>query len=468
MFISTLRAAALVGTLLSPFAMAVEVQESNQFLIELSSGDTSKLAVVVSRAGGSLKHVMPDLGYATAVSENPNFRKNLKSNKSIRNITRDLIVQWTPKIEESNFGELDMNIESLGHLIDPTDAAWGSCQWHNDQVDVQTAWAKGEYGSPSAKVAVLDTGTDPFHQDLVGQIDLANSTSMITEGDETCDFVSELYYGVKDSETYYDFGFHGSFVSGQIAAHGLVTAGIAPDTQIVGVKVLNCFGSGSFGDIIAGIVYAANLEDVSVINMSLGAYFAKNLKGAGPLVAAMNRAVNYASRKGKLVVSAAGNDFADLQHDGNMTSVPAESGNGIATWAGDIDGGLASYSNHGTNAATLGAGGGSGDINSSQIPLAGCPLPPSSQHGIVSVCATTSLFYGCGTGTFYLFGGSGTSFSAPVVSGVAALLDGKHAGALGASELKEALKETADDIGKEGADNEFGHGRVNAGKIVDL
>jgi WD40 repeat protein len=77
------------------------------------------------------------------------------------------------------------------------------------------------------------------------------------------------------------------------------------------------------------IVYAANLPDVDVLNMSLTAGFAKNLKGAGPLVAALNKAVNYAGSQGKLVVSAAGNAAFDMDKDGNVTWVPAQSGSGL-------------------------------------------------------------------------------------------------------------------------------------------
>ena len=458
MFISTLRAAALVGTLLSPFAMAVEVQESNQFLIELSSGDTSKLATAVSRAGGSLTHVMPELGYATAVSEDPKFSKRLKSNKSVRSVTRDLIVQWTPAntdLQQVSFDGID--IIQQGHEVDPTTAFFGACQWANDQVDVQGAWGKGIFGNSSAKVAVLDSGVDPTHSDLVGRVDLNQSTSMLSVP-TICDNFAP------DMTSFQDFGFHGTFVSGIVAANGYGIAGVAPDTEIVAVKVLSCLGSGSFGDLIAGIAYAASLDDVSVINMSLGAYLPKNVPGGGPLVAALNKAVNHASALGKFVVSAAGNDGADLQHDGNWTSVPAESGNGIATWAGMVNGALAGYSNHGVNAATLGAGGGG---VAPVDPLPGCLVPQSSQGTMISTCNTTSLTlpFACGPNSYVL--ANGTSFSAPMVSGVAALLDGVHGGSLGASELKDALKASADDIGKQGADNEFGHGRVNANNAVD-
>ena len=432
---------------------AQNVQETNLYLIELSGKGPADLSGAVSAAGGSLTHEMHDVGLASAFSEDPKFAKNLKKAKGITRVTRDLSVQWIPGTAEMTA------VDTSGDVTDPTTAFFGPCQWNLSQIDTPGAWAKGYFGA-GVKVAVLDTGVNTAHIDLAANVDVAQSKSMLS-APTFCD----IAFGLPDELTFRDFNFHGSFVSGVIAGTGFGIAGVAPDAGIVGVKVLDCLGSGSFSDVIAGIIYAASLSDVDVINMSLGARFPKNATGAGPLVAALNKAVNHANSKGKLVVSSAGNNGVDLQHDGNFTNVPAESGAGIAIWAGDVNGGLASYSNHGVNAATLGAGGGDGIDPSPLLP--GCVLPGFGHGGIISVCSTDSIFFGCGPGS-YLFNGSGTSFSAPAVSGVAALLDGKYGGALNGGQLKTSLKQSADDIGKVGADNLFGHGRVNADAATDL
>ena len=101
--------------------------------------------------------------------------------------------------------------------------------------------------------------------------------------------------------------------------------------------------------------------------------------------------------------------------------MPAESGNGIATWAGLM----------------------------------------------ISPCTTTSLTlpFACGPDSYVL--AAGTSFSAPLVAGVGALLAGKHDGNIDAAHIRAALIISADDIGAPGADNECGHGRVNANNAVD-
>ena len=194
--------------------------------------------------------------------------------------------------------------------------------------------------------------------------------------------------------------------------------------------------------------------------MSLTAGFNKNLPGGGPLVAAMNKAVNYAESHGKLVVSAAGNAGFDMDHDANVIWVPAQSGSGIGAYATSNLDGLASYSNHGVSGTWVGAPG--GEFPNTVAPLPGCPFNDTLEGLIMSVCSS----FVCPGNNYYVVG-DGTSFASPLVAGVAALVDGKHGGALDAGQLKTILKNTADDLGAPGTDNLFSHGRVNAGNAAD-
>lgn len=436
--------------------LAAEAELADHFVIQYD-GSVADMTAAVEAVGGTVYRAHDEIGVAMIRDLDDATAADLEAAEVIERVTRDLIVPWTPGPDD--FAQ-DDGVSTANHIVgDPTTAAFYPCQWNLHQINAAGAWAQGEFGNTGVKVAVLDTGVDPTHNDLVSQIDVPQSVSMLSSP-SICDLF------VPDQVTIFDFRFHGTFVSGIITASGFGIAGVAPDSRVVGVKVLNCLGSGSFADVIAGIIYAANLSDVDVINMSLGARFPKNATGAGPLVAAMNKAVNYAQGvQGKLVVSSAGNNGADLDKDKNFVNVPAQSGSGIAAWAGDIDGNLASYSNHGRSGAYVGAGGGDNTPGSPNVPLPGCVLPASGHDGIVSVCSTFSLFFGCGPNS-YLFNGSGTSFSAPAVSGVAALVDGMAGGGLNGNQLKTILKQTADDLGKKGSDNLFSHGRVNANNAV--
>ncbi len=432
-------------------------EPTDLYLIETRGQMPDDLAQMVAAAGGTLYRAHPEINLAVARSSDPSFGEIMESYPEVVGCTRDVIVQWVPRPDGLEVESAPAAPGTAGHVVPPTSAFFYPCQWNMSQANGPGAWSMGEFGQ-GVKVAVLDSGTDPTHSDLVGRIDVANSASFLSSP-TICDLF------VPDVSTFFDFDFHGTLVSGVVAANGFGVTGIAPDATVVGVKVLSCLGSGSFADVIAGILYASTVPGVEVINMSLGAYFPKNLPGAGPLVAALNKAVNFAGSQGVLVVSSAGNNGADLDKDGNFTSVPAQSGSGISAWAGDIDGNLAGYSNHGLSGALVGAGGGDSTPGSPQIPLPGCVLPAFGQDGIVSVCSTFSLFFGCGSSS-YLFNGTGTSFSAPLVSGVAALVDGKHGGSKNAGQLKTILKNTADDLGKKGADSLFSKGRVNAGNAV--
>ena len=427
--------------LLSVFGVALATASAfaqSGYLIKLN-GNPSDLAGAVATAGGTLQRVHPEIGYATATSSDADFARKLRSAAGVQAVDQDLEVQWVPDVAPQVVSSA---------AADPADAFFYPCQWGLQQIDAPAAWAQGATGA-GIKVAVLDTGVDPFHQDLAGRIDTANSVSMLSSS--PC--------GAFDRDNIYDLNFHGSFVSGVITANNIGMAGVAPDAQVVGVKVLNCTGSGSFGDVIAGILYAAGLADVDVINMSLGAAIPKSL-GAGPLIAALNKAVNHAQSQGKLIVTASGNAAADMQHSGNVAWVPAESGAGIAIYATNNLDQLASFSNYGGSATWVGAPG--GDFPNTAPPLPGCPIPYDLQGLSLSVCSS----FVCGAPNFYVVG-NGTSFATPAVAGVAALVDGLHGGALDAGQLKTILKDGADDLGKPGADLFYSHGRVNAGNSVD-
>ena len=237
---------------------------------------------------------------------------------------------------------------------------------------------------------------------------------------------------------------------------------MAPNTEIVAVKVLNCRGRGSFGDVIAGILYAASLDEVGVINLSLGAYLPKNLPGSGRLVAAMNKAVNKANSKGKLVVIAAGNNHADLDHDGNYIFLPAQSGAGISIYSTAIDESLARYSNYGRSGTWVGAPGGS--YPNPNPPLPGCGLRHAVQSAVIGACSTDSILVNCDKNSYV--SSQGTSFASPLVAGVAALVDGKAGGEMNGGQIKTRLAQTADDLGDRGTDSTYSHGRVNASRAV--
>ena len=120
-----------------------------------------------------------------------------------------------------------------------------------------------------------------------------------------------------------------------VASNNFRTADAVSFSTLVAVKVLSDDGTAAFANILAGIIYAADpgSGNVDIINMSLG--------GLGPkadyshLLGMINRAIDWANSNGVLVVCSGGNDAFELDHNGNVTTIPAMSGNRIAavqTW----------------------------------------------------------------------------------------------------------------------------------------
>ena len=168
---------------------------------------------------------------------------------------------------------------------------------------------------------------------------------------------------------------HGCSVAGIIAANidnGIGIAGFAPNSSILPVRVLGPSGSGSMADVAAGIVYSAD-NGADIINLSLGS-------SVGSQVTL--DAVNYAMEKGVTVIASAGNS------GGALPGYPARYENVVAVGAIDPGGARSSFSNKG------------GDIWA----------PGRDVH------------------TTYLNNGykalNGTSFSAPYVAAMAAILEG--------------------------------------------
>ncbi len=171
---------------------------------------------------------------------------------------------------------------------------------------------------------------------------------------------------------------HGCSVAGIIAANidnGIGIAGFAPNSSILPVRVLGPSGSGSMADVAAGIVYAAD-NGADIINLSLGSMVGSQVT---------QDAVNHAIAKGVTVIASAGNSGGDLP------GFPARYENVVAVGAIDPNGGRSSFSNKG------------GDIWA----------PGRDVH------------------TIYLDNGykalNGTSFSAPYVAAMAAVLEGMGA-----------------------------------------
>ena len=258
------------------------------------------------------------------------------------------------------------------------------------QIGAPTAWQAG-YTGTGVKVAVLDTGVDATHPDLVGR-ELVEKN--FTEDPDNTDLVG-----------------HGTHVAATIASTNAKYRGVAPDAKILDGKV--CVTNGCAESwILDGMTWAAE-QGADVVNLSLGG-------GDGPEIDPLEAAVNTLSAQyGTLFVIAAGN-AGGTETIGSPGSADAA----LTVGAVDREDGIAPFSSRGPR---------TGD---------GAVKPDITAPGVDIVAAKSS------TGTIGTPAGdgyvalSGTSMATPHVAGAAALIKQQHPTWTGAR-IKAALVASA-------------------------
>jgi thermitase len=247
-------------------------------------------------------------------------------------------------------------------------------------IDAPTAWGTR---SSCAKVAILDTGIDTDHPDLVDNVYKSGDKPNNGKDDDKNGYVDDTYgyNAINGKGSGEDDNGHGTHVSGIVAGRGnndVGVSGVCWSSKLLAVKFMNSKGKGSTSKAIAGIDYAVK-QGFKIINCSFGSSSSSS---------SLHDAVDYAQDHNTLLVVAAGNDSENID---KHPLYPASYGdsNILAVAASTSDDELADFSNFGSTA--------------------------------VDVAAPGENIY-----STYLGGGyrtlSGTSMAAPYAAGVAALL----------------------------------------------
>ncbi len=309
-------------------------------------------------------------------------------------------------------------------------------QWHmyNSEyggIKVEQAWDI-ESGNPSTIIAVVDTGV--AYENFVEKIGWRWNKYYYRAPDLAGTSFVQGYDFVNDDTHPNDDEGHGTHVTGTLAQstnNWIGVAGVAFNSSIMPVKVLDKNGSGTYADIAEGIMFAAD-NGAKVINLSLG--------GSSDSVTLKN-AVAYAYDKGVTIVCASGNDGSV-----DTISYPAAYDEYcIAVGATRYDEAVAYYSNGGQSLDMVAPGGDlTVDLNNDGF-----------GDGILQQT------FGNTTNDWGYWFYQGTSMAASHVSGVAALLIANSV-AFTPDEVREALQLTAKDKGSVGWDPEYGYGIVDA------
>ena len=246
-------------------------------------------------------------------------------------------------------------------------------QYAIDQHNMVDAWQRST--GEGSVIAIVDTGIDLDHPEFAGRLVAG-------------------YDFVDDDDTPNDLNGHGTHVAGSAAAIGnnsIGVVGMAPEAKIMPIKVLGEDGSGSTDDVAAGILWAAD-NGADVINLSLGG--SSDLLGrifavTGPT----NAAIQEATKKGVVVVAAAGNDDTYLTaYNPDTPVLVVNATNELGEWA--------RFSNFGDPRAVAAAGA----RIVSTAPTYPTTIWPDGTEGYGEI--------------------SGTSMASPHVAGIAALLVG--------------------------------------------
>ncbi|MBD2189354.1 S8 family peptidase [Pseudanabaena mucicola] len=285
-------------------------------------------------------------------------------------------------------------------------------QWNLKAIEIEKAWQKTK--GKGITIAVIDTG--------VSRVEDLKNTNFV-----------KGYDFVNDREDASDDNGHGTHVAGTIAQstnNNFGVAGIAYEASIMPLKVLGASGGGTISDIAEAIIFAAD-NGANVINMSLGGGGESKL---------MQEAIDYAYKKGVVIVAAAGNS------NRNAAFYPARYPKVIAVSATGSTGDKAPYSNYGAGIDVSAPGGAIAKGGDTTGGILQNTIDPKTKESV-----------------FRAF--QGTSMAAPHVSGVVALIE-----ALGVKDPAKVIQILQQSSSKVTDDtlNYFGAGRLNAAEAVRI
>ncbi|WP_100401623.1 S8 family serine peptidase [Bacillus sp. FJAT-42315] len=298
-------------------------------------------------------------------------------------------------VQETEIASAEPNYH-MASEYKPNDSYYGR-QWFHSKINAPHAWNRTR-GSSQLTVAVIDGGVDMGHPEFKGRL-------------------VKPYNAVTNSTTFPPDD-HGTHVAGIIGAamDGAGTTGVAPGVKIMPINVFEGEYAESY-DVSRAIMYAAD-QGADVLNLSFGTYDYSSI---------VEYAVNYAYKKGAVVVAAAGNEST------SKPLYPASHSNAISVSATNSKDKIAYFSNYGRYIDVSAPG-----------------------EDILSTVIDDSYAYM-----------DGTSMAAPVVSGEAALILSKNP-FLTPSQVKKMIYSSTRDLGKKGWDSYYGIGRIDTYQALKM
>nr|MDT0663282.1 S8 family serine peptidase [Micromonospora sp. DSM 115978] len=472
--LATATALALVATVPAGSATAAPA-DAVEYTVVAEDGVAATAAVAaIEAAGGTVVGRTDGVGLYQVVSDRTDFASRATASTALIGAAEKEAIGYAPRqrydrVERENLlagNRGGGKGPKPGAKMDPLDEKlWGLTMMRADKS------RRVEPGERGVTVGILDTGLDASHPDLAPNFSAALSRNFapdIEEIDGPCEVASCLDpVGTDDNG-------HGTHVAGTIgaAANGMGLSGVAPKVTLVGLKGGQDSGYFFLDSVVNSLVHAGNVG-LDVVNMSFyvdpwlyncvnnPADSAEEQAAQRAIIRAMNRALEYAHRRGVTLVGSLGNNHEDLGAPRPDSSSPNYGGtprerviDNESCWDLPVEGphviGVSAigpskkksdYSNYGTEEISVAAPGGwyrdgygtpSFRTDANMI-LSAYPEHVALEEGLIdedgNIVAGNEAFVfkdctaagDCGYYTYL----QGTSMASPHASGVAALIVSK-------------------------------------------
>ncbi len=322
----------------------------NYLVLTDTAAGADSVAARLRAEGAKVTSVNQDIGMVVATSSAAGFREQAADLAGVKGVAAERVIGHAPvrdiSVEQENLRAARSGTKLTNHApakqrgtaagktgkaakADPLDGnLWGMRMIKADQAHTRTL------GRPQVKVGIMDTGVQADHPDLHANFDYRasrNFTTDIPDIDGPCESPNSCVDPVGT-----DDGGHGTHVAGTVAAalNGFGLSGVAPRARIVEVRAGQDSGYFFAGPTVNALTYSGD-AGIDVVNMSFYVDpWLYNCAGGAPedtpeqahdqdvIIETVQRALDYAHKKGVTLVAAAGNEHSDLANPGTDETSP--------------------------------------------------------------------------------------------------------------------------------------------------
>jgi subtilisin family serine protease len=339
-----------------------EPADSKQYVVVFNqpNGLPTGAEKKVAAAGGTVIVAAQQIGALLAESSDPAFAASLAADPHVKAVDENVSASIPEGVDADVVEPADADNNGGTYSPPGPDPQPGTEPLYHKQWDKMRLNASdtGSYavqrGNRAVRVAILDTGVEITHPDLVPNLNFAESRAFVSPAGT--DIPADPNPAMWD-----DKHGHGSWcasaVGSPINAFGI--SGVAPNVELVALKVLGDTGSGSFFGVARALVYAGD-HKFDVASMSLSGVL-RHADGGNAVWIVVQRAVEYARSHGVMPIAAMGNanwDLADGRFFRDFVVSPVEHAGVVGVTATGYYNQKSFYSSYGVGKADVTAPGG--------------------------------------------------------------------------------------------------------------